>query len=92
MKVMAGYDNRRKTDYRAKAAEEVSKVQQKARILEEMLENYRAEDRESGQGAEVSLLGTEMLDGSDDDPGARKCNGQCSTKDPKNVRRRVRRS
>ncbi|KAJ5785537.1 uncharacterized protein N7503_010749 [Penicillium pulvis] len=39
MKVMAGYDNRHKTDYRAKAAEEVSKVQQKARILEEMLQN-----------------------------------------------------
>ncbi|KAJ5537025.1 hypothetical protein N7513_010211 [Penicillium frequentans] len=39
MKVMAGYDNRHKTDYRAKAAEEVSKVQQKAKILEEMLQN-----------------------------------------------------
>ncbi|KAF2864161.1 VHS-domain-containing protein [Piedraia hortae CBS 480.64] len=38
MKVMAGYDNRRKTDYRAKAAEEVGKVQQKARLLEEMLQ------------------------------------------------------
>ena len=38
MKVMAGYDNRHKTDYRAKAAEEVSKIQQKARILEEMLQ------------------------------------------------------
>ncbi|KAJ5818664.1 hypothetical protein N7474_004255 [Penicillium riverlandense] len=39
MKVMAGFDNRHKTDYRAKAAEEVSKVQQKARILEEMLQS-----------------------------------------------------
>ncbi|KAJ5585100.1 uncharacterized protein N7459_004900 [Penicillium hispanicum] len=39
MKVMAGYDNRHKTDYRAKAAEEVSKVQQKAKILEEMLQS-----------------------------------------------------
>lgn len=39
MKVMAGYDNRHKTDYRAKAAEEVSKVQEKAKILEEMLQS-----------------------------------------------------
>ncbi|KAJ5083633.1 hypothetical protein N7456_013060 [Penicillium angulare] len=43
MKVMAGYDNRHKTDYRAKAAEEVSKVQQKAKILEEMLQNQQSE-------------------------------------------------
>ena len=39
MKVMAGYD--RKTDYRAKAAEEVAKVQQKAKLLEEMLQNHK---------------------------------------------------
>ncbi|KAJ6074917.1 uncharacterized protein N7446_002694 [Penicillium canescens] len=32
MKVMAGFDNRHKTDYRAKAAEEVSKVQQKLKF------------------------------------------------------------
>ncbi|KAI9728461.1 MAG: hypothetical protein M1828_003863 [Chrysothrix sp. TS-e1954] len=38
MKIMAGYDQRHKTDYRAKAAEEVSKIQQKARLLEEMLQ------------------------------------------------------
>ncbi|CAI7576091.1 unnamed protein product [Penicillium bialowiezense] len=41
MKVMAGFDNRHKTDYRAKAAEEVVKVQQKAKILEEMLQNQQ---------------------------------------------------
>lgn len=41
MKVMAGYDTRNKTNYRAKAAEEVARVQQKARILEEMLENHK---------------------------------------------------
>ncbi|KAL9050801.1 MAG: hypothetical protein Q9162_006422 [Coniocarpon cinnabarinum] len=52
MKIMAGYDNRRKTDYRAKAAEEVSKIQQKARILEEMLQNFRPDDKESAEGAE----------------------------------------
>ncbi|KAE8144134.1 VHS domain-containing protein [Aspergillus avenaceus] len=45
MKVMAGYDNRHKTDYRAKAAEEVSKVQQKAKILEEMLQSHQPGDR-----------------------------------------------
>jgi len=44
MKIMAGYDTRNKTNYRAKAAEEVAKVQQKARILEEMLQNYREGD------------------------------------------------
>ncbi|KAI4848848.1 ADP-ribosylation factor-binding protein-like protein GGA1, partial [Aureobasidium sp. EXF-8845] len=44
MKIMAGFDTRRKTDYRAKAAEEVSKVQQKARILEEMLQGYKPGD------------------------------------------------
>ncbi|KAJ9611112.1 ARF-binding protein [Cladophialophora chaetospira] len=45
MKVMAGYDTRHKTDYRAKAAEEVAKVQQKARILEEMLQSQAIGDK-----------------------------------------------
>ncbi|KUJ10799.1 VHS-domain-containing protein [Mollisia scopiformis] len=44
MKVMAGYDTRQKTDYRAKAAEEVGKVQQKARLLEERLEEFKPGD------------------------------------------------
>ena len=44
MKVMAGYDTKHKTDYRAKAAEEVGKVQQKAKILEEMLQGYQQGD------------------------------------------------
>lgn len=44
MKVMAGYDTRHKTDYRAKAAEEVGQVQQKAKILEEMLQGYKPGD------------------------------------------------
>ncbi|KAH0356342.1 VHS-domain-containing protein, partial [Aureobasidium melanogenum] len=44
MKIMAGFDTRRKTDYRAKAAEEVAKVQQKARLLEEMLQGYKPGD------------------------------------------------
>jgi ADP-ribosylation factor-binding protein GGA len=41
MKIMAGYDTRTKTDYRAKAAEEVGRVQQKARLLEERLETFK---------------------------------------------------
>ncbi|QIX00129.1 hypothetical protein AMS68_005646 [Peltaster fructicola] len=41
MKVMAGYDTRRKTDYRAKAAEEVGKIQQKAKLLEDMLQGHQ---------------------------------------------------
>jgi ADP-ribosylation factor-binding protein GGA len=44
MKILAGYDTRQKTDYRAKAAEEVGKVQQKARLLEERLEEFKVGD------------------------------------------------
>ncbi|KJX97763.1 vhs domain-containing protein [Zymoseptoria brevis] len=44
MKVMAGYDTRNKTDFRAKAAEEVSRIQQKAKLLEEMLQGYKEGD------------------------------------------------
>ncbi|MCJ1410096.1 hypothetical protein MMC19_004181 [Ptychographa xylographoides] len=44
MKIMAGYDTRNKTDYRAKAAEEVGKIQQKAKLLEERLQNFKAGD------------------------------------------------
>lgn len=41
MKVMAGYDTRHKTDYRAKAAEEVGRIQQKAKLLEEMMQGVQ---------------------------------------------------
>lgn len=44
MKVMAGYDTRHKTDYRAKAAEEVGKIQAKAKLLEERLQNSKPGD------------------------------------------------
>jgi ADP-ribosylation factor-binding protein GGA len=37
MKIMAGYDQTSKTDYRAKAAEDIGKLGQKAKLLEEML-------------------------------------------------------
>ena len=44
MKVMAGFDNRTKTDYRAKAAEDIGKIQAKARLLEERLEAFQPGD------------------------------------------------
>jgi ADP-ribosylation factor-binding protein GGA len=44
MKIMAGYDTRSKTDYRAKAAEEIGKIQAKARLLEERLEAFQPGD------------------------------------------------
>lgn len=44
MKIMAGYDTRSKTDYRAKAAEEVAKIQAKARLLEDNLEQFKPGD------------------------------------------------
>ncbi|KAG5984869.1 hypothetical protein E4U55_002797 [Claviceps digitariae] len=47
MKIMAGYDTRSKTNYRAKAAEEVSKIQAKARLLEERLEAFKPGDNMS---------------------------------------------
>ncbi|KAF2667015.1 VHS-domain-containing protein [Microthyrium microscopicum] len=45
MKVMAGYDTRNKTNWRAKAAEEVGKIQQKAKLLEDMLQRHQAGDQ-----------------------------------------------
>lgn len=45
MKIMAGYDTRSAPDYRAKAASEVSKIQQKARLLEEHLEAFKPGDK-----------------------------------------------
>jgi ADP-ribosylation factor-binding protein GGA len=57
MKVMAGYDTRNKTDYRAKAAEEVGKIQQKARLLEEMLQKHQpGEQIKQGDVFEVGLI------------------------------------
>ena len=61
MKVMAGYDTRNKTNYRAKAAEEVSRVQQKAKILEEMLEGFREGDKiQEGDVFEVRHIHTQI--------------------------------
>lgn len=64
MKVMAGYDQRNKTDWRAKAAEEVGKIQQKAKILEEMLQGYKPGDQlKEGDVFEVRIEaeGCEMI-------------------------------
>ncbi|KAI1082574.1 VHS-domain-containing protein [Whalleya microplaca] len=44
MKIMAGFDTRTKTDYRAKAAQEVGKIQEKARLLEERLATFEPGD------------------------------------------------
>ena len=57
MKVMAGYDTKHKTDYRAKAAEEVSKIQEKARLLEERLQEFKDGDKiDEGDVFEVRTL------------------------------------
>lgn len=64
MKVMAGYDTRNKTDYRAKAAEEVSYVQQKAKILEEMLQSIQPGDTiAAGDVFEVCMICIARVDG-----------------------------
>jgi ADP-ribosylation factor-binding protein GGA len=56
MKVMAGYDTRNKTDWRAKAAEEVASIQQKAKLLEDMLQKHQEGDKiKEGDVFEVSL-------------------------------------
>lgn len=56
MKVMAGYDTRSKTDYHAKAAEDIGKIQAKARLLEERLEAYRPDDDAMKDGDVFSEL------------------------------------
>jgi ADP-ribosylation factor-binding protein GGA len=50
MKIMAGYDTRNKTDYRAQAAEDVGKLQQKARLLEEMMDSRQGDEKINEDG------------------------------------------
>ena len=65
MKIMAGYDQRNKTDYRAKAAEEVGKIQQKAKLLEERLQNFKEGDTvEEGDVFEVRSTSSSVEYGS----------------------------
>ena len=92
MKVMAGYDTRHKTDYRAKAAEEVGKIQQKAKLLEDMLQGHKAGDVISEGDvfeacARVDVL--PLLPWLTIISGARECPPERSTKDPKDVRGRI---
>ena len=47
VKIMAGFDTRSKVDYRAKAAEEVSKIQAKAKLLEDRLQQFKPGDKMS---------------------------------------------
>lgn len=57
MKIMAGYDQSSKTDYRAKAAEEIAKLKSKAALLEEMLSKVKqGESIGRHDTFEVSLL------------------------------------
>src|ERR1700679_1902467 len=53
MKVMAGYDTRSKTNYRAKAAEDVGKIQAKARLLEERLEAFSSDGSDRMEDGDV---------------------------------------
>ena len=64
MKVMAGFDTKHKTDYRAKAAEEVGKIQQKARLLEERLQNFKSgDDIAEGDIFQVREMGRKLRRG-----------------------------
>ncbi|KAK9469814.1 VHS domain-containing protein [Lipomyces arxii] len=51
MKVMAGYDTAHATDYRAKMAEDLAKIQRKAKLLDEMLDGVRNGDAIGRQDA-----------------------------------------
>ena len=88
MKVMAGYDTRNKTDWRAKAAEEVGRIQQKAKILEEMLQGYKPGDQiKEGDVFEVSQLETILTRFLVNcSKGTCQCTSKRTTKDPEDVR------
>jgi hypothetical protein len=93
MKVMAGYDTRNKTDWRAKAADEVVKVQQKAKLLEDMLQKHQAGEDLDAKGDVFEVRITCLWHAQE----LTKCTGAgnsthvCSPKDPKDVRGRIRR-
>lgn len=57
MKILSGYDDKHKTDYRAKVAEEVEQLRRKADLLKEMLLGV-TEDEKIGQDDvfEVSVI------------------------------------
>jgi hypothetical protein len=88
MKVMAGYDTKHKTDYRAKAAEEVSKVQQKAKLLEERLQNIK-EGEVAAEGDVFEVRSWTCSGSKLNDIGACKCPTKRTTENPKDVRRGI---
>lgn len=87
MKIMAGYDTRNKTDWRAKAADEVVKVQQKAKLLEDMLQKHQAgEDLDAkGDVFEVSMLGFRPVQRTDKCTGTGNSSYERAPKDTKDV-------
>jgi hypothetical protein len=94
MKVMAGYDTRNKTDWRAKAAEEVVKVQQKAKLLEDMLQKHQAGEDLDAKGDVFEVRIPWRLAGTSSDlscVGTSNRTHERSPEDPKDVRRRIRR-
>lgn len=90
MKVMAGYDTRNKTDWRAKAAEEVGRIQQKARLLEDMLQKHQVTDKiKEGDVFEVGLADPLNLIPAHITTGTCECSNERSPEDPEDVRRRI---
>ncbi|KAK9447689.1 VHS domain-containing protein [Limtongia smithiae] len=57
MKIMAGYDKEHQTDYRAEVAEELAKIQRKAKLLDEMLDGVRNGGMIGRQDAFEELFG-----------------------------------
>ncbi|KAK9364451.1 VHS domain-containing protein [Lipomyces kononenkoae] len=51
MKIMAGYDTEHRTDYRAQVAEDLAKIQRKAKLLDEMLDGVKHGDAIGRQDA-----------------------------------------
>lgn len=90
MKVMAGYDTRNKTDWRAKAAEEVGRIQQKARLLEDMLQKHQVTDKiKEGDVFEVGLADPLNSIPAHITTGTCECSNERSPEDPEDVRRRI---
>jgi hypothetical protein len=86
MKVMAGYDTRNKTNWRAKAAEEVGRIQQKARILEEMLQGYKQGDQiQEGDVFEVSPPRSTWPGTTNGATGTCECAAKCAAQDSEDV-------
>src|SRR4051794_3909564 len=87
MKVMAGYDTRNKTDYRAKAAEEVGRIQEKAKILEEMLQGYKQGDEiKEGDVFQVHSVAARLRVGQRANVGVRNSQMRSKVRNPKSRR------